>query len=108
MHELSISQKYPATQYNLLGNTDVIVDVPEIKSPVIQVVHLNPDPKKKDVYIQQKASREYTDGKGNCPGPSQRIRMRSSKKMLQSMNGRRNCWMRHMCRKGSTGRWRDS
>ena len=65
MHELSISQKYPATQYNLLGNTDVIVDVPEIKSPVIQVVHLNPDPKKKDVYIQQKASREYTDGKGN-------------------------------------------
>ena len=52
MNELSITNKYPAEQYNLLGNTDVIVEVPDIKSPVIQSIRLNPDPKKGDVYIQ--------------------------------------------------------
>ena len=38
MNELSISNQYPAAKYNLLGNTDVMVEVPDIKSPVIQVV----------------------------------------------------------------------
>ena len=65
MNELSISNQYPASKYNLLGNTDVIVDVPDIKSPVIQAVRLNPNPGKGDVYIQQKESREWTDKKGN-------------------------------------------
>ena len=60
MNELSITKKYPAEQYNLLGNTDVIVEVPDIKSPVIQSIRLNPDPKKGDVYIQQRAAKEYT------------------------------------------------
>lgn len=58
MNELSISNQYPAEKYNLLGNTDVMVKVPDIKSPVIQIVRLNPDPGKGDVYIQQKG---YTD-----------------------------------------------
>ena len=65
MNELSITQKYPVEKYNLLGNTDVIVDVPDIKSPVIQSITLNPDPKKGDVYIQQKAAKEWTDRDGN-------------------------------------------
>lgn len=65
MKELSISSKYPVAQFNLLGNTDVIVEVPDIKSPVIQAIRLDPDPKKGDVYIQQKAKNEYTDRKGN-------------------------------------------
>ncbi len=30
MNELSISKQYPAEKYNLLGNTDVMVDVPDI------------------------------------------------------------------------------
>lgn len=63
MNELSISSKYPLSQYNLLGNTDVMVEVPDIKSPVIQVISLDTDPNKGDVYIQQKARREYTDDK---------------------------------------------
>lgn len=46
MNELSISQKYSQDKYNLLGNTDVIASIPDIKSPVIQTVKLNPDPKK--------------------------------------------------------------
>ena len=65
MNELSITKKYTAEQYNLLGNTDVIVEVPDIKSPVIQSIRLNPDPKKGDVYIQQRAAKEYTDNRGN-------------------------------------------
>ncbi len=64
MNALSITQKYPVEKYNLLGNTDVIVDVPDIKSPVIQSISLNPDPGKGDVYIQQKATKEYTDQNG--------------------------------------------
>jgi len=64
MNELSISKQYPAEKYNLLGNTDVIVDVPDIKSPVIQAVKLDPNPDKGDVYIQQKAKKEWQDRKG--------------------------------------------
>ena len=65
MNELSIINKYPVEKYNLLGNTDVIVEVPDIKSPVIQSIRLNPDPKKGDVYIQQPAKNEWTDDRGN-------------------------------------------
>lgn len=65
MNELSITSKYPAEKYNLLGNTDVVVEVPDIKSPVIQSIRLSPDPKKGDVYIQQKATKEWTDSRGS-------------------------------------------
>ncbi len=65
MYELSISKKYPPADYNLLGNTDVLVEVPDIKSPVIQSIRLDPDPKKGDVYIHQKEKKEYTDKKTN-------------------------------------------
>lgn len=64
-NELSISQQYPAEKFNLLGNTDVIVKVPEIKMPVIQSVKLSTDPAKGDVYIQQKRRKEWTDDNGN-------------------------------------------
>ena len=61
MNELSIIKQYPIDKYNLLGNTDVMVEIPDIKSPVIQVVHLNPTPGKGDVYIQQKAADAWVD-----------------------------------------------
>lgn len=64
MNELSVSKKYPAEKYNLLGNTDVMANVPEIKSPVIQVIKLDPDPSRGDVYIQQEAKTAWTDKKG--------------------------------------------
>ena len=41
MNELSITQKYPVSQFNLLGNTDVMVQIPDIKSPVIQQIKLD-------------------------------------------------------------------
>lgn len=61
MNELSISQKYPVEKYNLLGNTDVMVEIPDIKAPVIQAIRLETDPAKGDVYIQQNAKKEWTD-----------------------------------------------
>lgn len=64
MNELTISEQYPAEKYNLLGNTEVMVEVSDIKSPVVQAVRLDPDPKKGDVYIQQRAMDAYTDKKG--------------------------------------------
>lgn len=64
MNELSISNQYPAEKFNLLGNTDIIVKVPEIKSPVIQSIKLDPNPQKGDVYIHQKAKEAYTDRQG--------------------------------------------
>lgn len=67
MYELSISQKYPANEYNLLGNTDVIVEIPDIKSPVIQTIKLDMDISKGEVYIHQKAKNAYSDKYGNHP-----------------------------------------
>lgn len=64
MNELIIAKQYPVEKFNLLGNTEVMVDVPDIKSPVVQAVRLDPDPKKGDVYIQRKAKDAYTDKKG--------------------------------------------
>lgn len=65
MNELSITKEYPADKYNLLGNTDVMVEIPDIKSPVVQAVRLDTNPGKGDVYIQQKANDAWTDRKGN-------------------------------------------
>lgn len=64
MNELSISKKYPAEQYNLLGNTDVMVEIPDIKAPVVQAICLETEPAKGDVYIQQYAKNEWSDGQG--------------------------------------------
>lgn len=65
MNELSISKEYPADRFNLLGNTDVMVEIPDIKSPVVQAVKLDPNPRKGDVYIQQKENAAWTDKSGN-------------------------------------------
>lgn len=62
MNELSISRQYPREKFNLLGNTDVMVEIPEIKSPVVQAISLNPDPAAGDVYIQQKGYRDRNTG----------------------------------------------
>lgn len=65
MNGLSISNQYPAEKFNLLGNTDVIAEIPDIKSPVVQVVRLSTDTSKGDVYIHQHAKKEWTDKSGN-------------------------------------------
>ncbi len=61
MYALSITQKYPPARYNLLGNTSVVVEVPDIMSQVIQAVQLSPNPDDGDVYIQQKAKNAYNN-----------------------------------------------
>ncbi len=65
MNELTISKQYPAEKYNLLGNTSVMAEIPDIKSPVIQVIHLDTNPDKGEVYIHQKAKDAYKDSNGN-------------------------------------------
>ncbi len=64
MNELTISKQYPVENYNLLGNTDIMVEVPDIKSPVVQVVRLDTNPDKGEVYIQQKSREAFKDRKG--------------------------------------------
>ncbi len=64
MNRLAIIEHYPNEKYNLLGNTDVMVDIPDIKSPVVQAVRLDTDTSKGDVYIQQKAMDAWRDKRG--------------------------------------------
>lgn len=64
MNELSITQKYPVSQFNLLGNTDVMVQIPDIKSLVIQQIKLDARTGAGDIYLQQQASQEWTDQSG--------------------------------------------
>lgn len=65
MNELSIIQKYPEEKYNLLGNTSIMTDIPDIKSPVIQVIQLDVREGKGDVYIHQHAKKAWTDRQNN-------------------------------------------
>lgn len=65
MNGLSILERYPAEKYNLLGNTSIIAEIPDIMSPVIKPVKLDPRKEKGEVYIQQKAAKEWTDRNGN-------------------------------------------
>ncbi|MGL5436620.1 MAG: hypothetical protein ACRDBO_14645 [Lachnospiraceae bacterium] len=64
MSELSIIKQYPKERYNLLGNTELIAKIPDIKSPVVQAVVLETDPSEGDVYIQTKAKAQWTDKSG--------------------------------------------
>ncbi len=64
MNELSIVKQYPPEKFNLLGNTMVVTEVPEIMSPVMQAVTIETDPAKGDVYLQQAAKNAWTDKKG--------------------------------------------
>ena len=65
MNELSIAKQYSTEKYNLLGNTSVMTEIPDIKSPVIQAVKLDTREENGDVYIQQKAKNQWTDRQGN-------------------------------------------
>ena len=51
---VELGKQYPAQQFNLLGNNAVMVKIPAIKSPVIQVIKLNPEPGEGDVYLEKR------------------------------------------------------
>lgn len=51
---VELGKQYPAQQFNLLGNNAVMVKIPAIKSPVIQVIQLNPEPGEGDVYFEKR------------------------------------------------------
>lgn len=54
MIQYQISKTYPSGKYNLLGNTDIMVEIPDIKSPVVQVVKLSPNTADEDVYFEKR------------------------------------------------------
>ena len=56
MMQYDISKTYSSANFNLLGNTSVIAQVPDIKSPVIQVIHLSENLADGDVYVQRKGN----------------------------------------------------
>ena len=53
---ICLERQYPATQFTLLGNTDVMAKIPAIKSPVIQVIRLDPTPGNGDVYLEKRTN----------------------------------------------------
>ncbi len=54
MMQFQITTQYPSDKYNLLGNTEVLAQIPDIKTPVIQCIRLNPDPNVGgDVYVRK-------------------------------------------------------
>lgn len=60
-YELDISKQYPSQKFNLLGNTAVMTKIPDIMSPVVQVITISTDPSKGETYVQQKG---YQDRNG--------------------------------------------
>lgn len=51
---IAIEQQYPTDRFNLLGDTTVVARIPAIKSPVIQVIKIDPDTNKGDVYYEKR------------------------------------------------------
>ena len=51
---IALDRQYPADRFNLLGNTAIMAKIPAIKSPVIQVIKLDPDTNKGDVYYEKR------------------------------------------------------
>lgn len=60
---IALAQQYPESKYNLLGNVSVATQIPDIQSPVIQVIKISPDPNKGEVYLQEKGG--WIDRNGN-------------------------------------------
>ena len=53
---VELGKQYPATHFNLLGNTAIMARIPAIKSPVIQVIKLSPDTDQGDVYFEKRTN----------------------------------------------------
>ena len=61
---LQITAKYPAEKFNLLVPTQTVAEIAEIHKPVMNVVQISTDPADKEIYLQEKGCREWTDNNG--------------------------------------------
>ena len=69
---LQITQQYPAERFNLLVPMQTVAEIADIHKPVMNVVQISTNPADKEIYEQEKATREWTGRDG--PDPLRRAR----------------------------------
>ena len=61
---LQITQQYPAERFNLLVPMQTVAEIADIHKPVMNVVQISTNPADKEIYEQEKATREWTGRDG--------------------------------------------
>lgn len=61
---LTITQQYPAEQFNLLVPMKTVAEIAEIHKPVMNAVQISTNPADGEIYEQEKAKSEWTDRSG--------------------------------------------
>lgn len=61
---LQITQQYPAERFNLLVPMQTVAEIADIHKPVMNVVQISTKPEDKEIYLQEKGSREWTGRDG--------------------------------------------
>lgn len=59
---LTITQQYPAAQYNLLVPMQTVAEIAEIHKPVMNAVQISTNPADKEIYLQEKGCKDKPDG----------------------------------------------
>lgn len=59
---LTITQQYPAAQYNLLVPMQTVAEIAEIHKPVMNAVQISTNPADKEIYLQEKGYKDKPDG----------------------------------------------
>lgn len=66
---LSIAQKYPAENYNLLVPMQTVTEIADIQRPVMNAVTISANLNDGEIYEMEKAKGGYTDRNGNTHAP---------------------------------------
>ena len=61
---LQITQQYPAEKYNLLVPMQTVAEIADIHRPVMNAVQISTNLNDGEIYVQEKAKNEWTDGSG--------------------------------------------
>ncbi len=62
---LMITQQYPAERYNLLVPMQTVAEIADIHKPVMNAVQISTNLADKEIYMQEKAKKEWVDKQGN-------------------------------------------
>lgn len=79
-----ITQQYPTERYNLLVPMQTVAEIADIHKPVMNVVQISTNPADKEIYEQEKASREWT-GKDGTHHPAKPAGWALTKKGLNKL-----------------------
>lgn len=61
---LSITTQYPADKFNLLVPMQTVAEIAEIHKPVMNAVQISTDLNDREIYLQEKPSKAWTDNNG--------------------------------------------